>query len=88
MELVTIIQNGGPLVFTAVLAFLYWAERTERKEAQEKLNEVNAQFVERLISAMNSTAQATREITSTMQTLNTTIQTVMFRLRGANGDPQ
>lgn len=80
MELVTIIQNGGPYVVTAVLAFLYLMERTERKEAQDKLNETNTQFVERLVTAINASSQAMRDVTTAMGTLNATVQTVMSQI--------
>ena len=86
MELVTIIQSGGPYALTAVLAFLYWVERTERKEAQDKLNEVTNEFVERLVTAINAASQATRDVTAAMQTMNSMFQTVMFRLRERSDD--
>jgi len=82
MELVNLVQSGGPYALAAVLAFLYWAERTERKEWQEKYDATNNQFLERLINALNAAAQATREGNSALQTLNTTFQNVIFRLRG------
>lgn len=88
MELVTIVQNGGPYVLTAVLAFLYWTERTERKEKETRLAEVNEQFLERMINSLNGAAQATRDMTAAMGTLNTTFQTVMFRLRERSGDAE
>lgn len=86
MELVTIIQNGGPYAIAAVLAFLYWVERTERKEAQDKLNETNVQFVERLVTAINASSQAMRDVTTAMGTLNTTVQTVMMQINRIRDD--
>lgn len=88
MELVSIVQNGGPYALAAVMAFLYWAERTDRKEAQRQLSEIQGQFIERLITAINAASQATRDVTAAMQTLNTTFQSVMFRLRDRGDDEQ
>jgi hypothetical protein len=82
MELVNLVQSGGPYALAAILAFLYWAERTERKEWQEKYDALSAQFLERLISGLNSASQATREGNTALQTLHTTFQNVIFRLRG------
>lgn len=81
MELVTIVQNGGPYVVAMIMTYLYLSERNDRKEAEKSLNGVYTEYVERLITAVNATSQATRDITTTMTTLNSTFQTILYRIR-------
>lgn len=81
MPLIEIIQAGGPLVLAMVLAFLYWAERTERQEAQKALADTQGEYLERMINGMNAAAQATREASTAIQTQTTTIQTVLLQYR-------
>jgi hypothetical protein len=40
VEIVQIIANGGPYVLASVLGYLYWLERTERREVQRERNEL------------------------------------------------
>lgn len=84
MDLINIITGGGPYVLAAVMGYLYSAERIERREAQAKLDEVYSQFTERLINALNAASQSTRDVTSAMQMLNNTFQTVMMKLGGTS----
>lgn len=86
MELVTIIQNGGPYVLASVFAFLYWLERTERIEKEKVIGDLYNKFTERMIDALNATSQATRDVTSAMATLNTTVQTVMMQFNRIRSD--
>lgn len=86
MELVTLIKDGGPYALAAVLGFLYWAERNDRKESQRALIEFQTQIVERVVTALNATSQATRDVNATIATLNTTFQNVLFRLRDRADD--
>jgi hypothetical protein len=82
MELVNLITAGGPYALAAVMGFLYWTERSERKEWQDRYAKLQEEMTERLINAINSASQVTRDMTTAMQTLNATFQNVMFRLRG------
>ncbi len=86
MDLVNIVTQGGPAVLATVLAFLYWSERSERKELQDKLFELQSQYLERMITGLNSAAQAARDAASAVQTLSSTFQTVVLQIRKGGPD--
>lgn len=64
MELVTIIEKGGPMVLTAVLAFLFWTERSERRELQTQINEMLKQSITAMESTKNALAALTAILTN------------------------
>lgn len=82
MELVTIIQNGGPLLLAAVFAYLFWAERQDRKEVEKQFHEFKDQFIERGINAANANAQSTRDVGTAMNSLVTIVQNALLQIRG------
>lgn len=86
MEFVTLVQNGGPYALAGVIAFLYMAERTERKEWQAKYGELNSNYLERVLNALNAASQATRDGTTAVQALTTMFNTAIFRIRNLPHD--
>lgn len=86
MEFVTLVKDAGPYGLAGVLAFLYWNERSERREWQGKFTGLQAELLERVINGLNAASQAARETTSALTSMNATFQNVIFRLRESPRD--
>jgi len=54
---ITLIDKGGPAAIAAIMALMWYLERTDRKAAQTKLETV----FERVLIAMEGTASSIRE---------------------------
>lgn len=57
MELVALIEKGGPLMMLAVIAFLYVQERSERIQAQKD----RVEAMEKLYTIATEVKEAIRE---------------------------
>lgn len=57
MELVSLIEKGGPLMMLAVIAFLYVQERAERIQAQKE----RVEAMEKLYTIATEVKEAIRE---------------------------
>lgn len=60
MELVQLLTQGGPFALAAVMGYLYWLERTERRELQKMHNEL----LERALTAIGAFSEAVKELKS------------------------
>lgn len=58
MELVKLIAGGGPYALAAVLGYLYWLERTERREIQKERNTL----LERALTTFGEVRDAIKEL--------------------------
>lgn len=89
-QLVSIIlQYGGPAyLLAAIFAYLYKEERNDRKAAEKSLHDFKDQFMERGFHAVSASADATKELGKTLETLSGMFRKAFFRLRKEGDDDE
>lgn len=57
-EIINVVKDGGPYALASVFAYLYWLERTERREIQKERNII----LERSLQAIGEFKEALKDL--------------------------